>query len=99
MESRYVRIHNIDKVGLSHPKAKFNSFKICMHKDDIGIVHEHNFWPRGVWCDEWRDPWEERRRSTDDQQQQRQEDGSDGEEDTSDTEEDTRTDGGDQTDE
>ena len=72
-----------------------------MHKDDIGIVHEHNFWPRGVWCDEWRDPWEERRRSTDDQQQQqqRQEDGSDGEEDTSDTEEDIRTDGGDQTDE
>ena len=63
LESRYIRIYNIDKV--SHPKSKFNSFKICLHKDDINTVYEHNFWPRGVWCDEWRDPWEERRRSTD----------------------------------
>ena len=41
-----------------------------MHKDDLSTVNERNFWPRGVRCDEWRDPWEERRRSTDDQQQQ-----------------------------
>ena len=71
LESRFIRTYSVKKV--SHPNATYNSFKISMNKDDIDTILERNFWPRGVRCDEWRDPWDERRHSTDVAHQQEEE--------------------------
>ena len=53
LKENQVSISCSEKV--SHPDAKFASFKISIGAQDLGKVMDSNFWPDGIVCQVWRE--------------------------------------------
>ena len=53
MEDRGVTVEEISKV--SHPEAKFKSFKIQIPAESEKQILDSEFWPQGMMCKRWWD--------------------------------------------
>ena len=53
MKNKSIESNKVEMI--SHPKAKFKSFKITVSKDSLSFILSDNFWPNGIKCKIWRD--------------------------------------------
>ena len=50
-------VDTIDIIQTNHSEAKFKSFKIILNMLDSHKVLKNNFWPSGILCKKWREPY------------------------------------------
>ena len=53
LNKRNLKVEKIEVV--SHPGAKFKSFKICVPKTSLNKLMSEDFWPDGAYCRLWKD--------------------------------------------
>ena len=52
MKNKSIESNKVEMI--SHPKAKFKSFKITVSKDSLSFILSDNFLPNDIKCKIWR---------------------------------------------